>query len=107
MSQHPSSFQIDQKLSPELAKKLVPSLSPATEAIDRPAKKVERSGPAAALAGAALALLAGAAWYGWDYWTVERFEVSTENAYVKADKTTISPKFPATSARRWSAITSM
>ena len=44
------------------------------------------------LAGAAVALLAGAAWYGWDYWTVGRFLVSTDDAYVKADNTTIAPK---------------
>src|SRR6266436_4208915 len=44
------------------------------------------------LAGTAVALLAGAAWYGWDYWTVGRYLVSTDDAYVKADNTTIAPK---------------
>ena len=44
------------------------------------------------LAGAAVAALAGAADYGWQYWTVGRFEVSTDDAYVKADNTTIAPK---------------
>jgi membrane fusion protein (multidrug efflux system) len=44
------------------------------------------------LAGAAVAALSGALWYGWDYWTVGRFEVSTDDAYVKADNTTIAPK---------------
>jgi membrane fusion protein, multidrug efflux system len=93
MSQHSSSFQVDQKLSPELAEKLVPSLSPASEAIDPPAKTSRKVGlRQLLLAGAALAVLAGASWYGWDYWTVGRFEVSTDNAYVKADNTTISPK---------------
>jgi membrane fusion protein (multidrug efflux system) len=93
MSQHPSSFQVDQKLSPELAEKLVPSLSPANEAIDPSAKNVRKVGlRQLLLAGAALAVLAGASWYGWDYWAVGRFEVSTDNAYVKADNTTISPK---------------
>jgi membrane fusion protein (multidrug efflux system) len=43
-------------------------------------------------AGAALALLAGATWYGWDYWTVGRYLVSTDDAYVKADSTTVAPK---------------
>jgi membrane fusion protein (multidrug efflux system) len=42
--------------------------------------------------GAALAVLAGAAWYGWDYWTVGRYQVSTDDAYVRADSTTIAPK---------------
>ena len=29
---------------------------------------------------AALAVLAGAAWYGWDYWTVGQYLVSTDDA---------------------------
>jgi membrane fusion protein, multidrug efflux system len=44
------------------------------------------------LASAAVALLAGTGWYGWDYWKVGRFLVSTDDAYVKADNTTIAPK---------------
>src|SRR5205807_2215788 len=44
------------------------------------------------MAGAAIAVLAGAAWYGWDYWTVGQYLVSTDDAYVKADSTTIAPK---------------
>ncbi|WP_426409924.1 HlyD family secretion protein [Bradyrhizobium ganzhouense] len=44
------------------------------------------------LAGVAAAALAGAGWYGYDYWTVGRFLVSTDDAYVKADNTTIAPK---------------
>ncbi|MBR1221610.1 HlyD family secretion protein [Bradyrhizobium sp. U87765 SZCCT0131] len=44
------------------------------------------------LAGAAVALLAGGGWYGWDYWTTGRFLVSTDDAYVKADNTTVAPK---------------
>jgi membrane fusion protein (multidrug efflux system) len=43
-------------------------------------------------AGVAVAVLAGTADFGWYYWTVGRFEVSTEDAYVKADSTTIAPK---------------
>lgn len=44
------------------------------------------------LAGVAALTLAGASWYGYDYWTVGRFLVSTDDAYVKADNTTIAPK---------------
>jgi membrane fusion protein (multidrug efflux system) len=44
------------------------------------------------LAGAAVAVLGGASWYGYDYWTVGRYLVSTDDAYVKADNTTIAPK---------------
>src|ERR1700752_3131980 len=44
------------------------------------------------LVGVAAAALAGAGWYGYDYWTVGRFLVSPHDAYVKADNTTIAPK---------------
>jgi membrane fusion protein, multidrug efflux system len=44
------------------------------------------------MAGAAVAVLAGAVWYGWDYWTVGQYLVSTDDAYVKADNTTVAPK---------------
>jgi len=44
------------------------------------------------ITGAAVALLATASWYGWDYWSVGRFLVSTDDAYVKADNTTVAPK---------------
>jgi membrane fusion protein, multidrug efflux system len=41
---------------------------------------------------ASVLALAGAGQFGWDYWTVGRFQVSTDDAYVKADSTTIAPK---------------
>jgi len=41
---------------------------------------------------AAVAALAGAARYGWDYVTVGQYLVSTDDAYVKADSTTVAPK---------------
>ena len=44
------------------------------------------------LMGAAAIALAGASWYGYDYWTVGQYLVSTDDAYVKADNTTIAPK---------------
>jgi membrane fusion protein (multidrug efflux system) len=44
------------------------------------------------LVGASLFVLAGAGHLGWQYWTTGRFEVSTDDAYVKADSTTIAPK---------------
>src|SRR6185503_5068397 len=44
------------------------------------------------LMGAAVFALAGAGWYGYDYWTVGQYLVSTDDAYVKADNTTIAPK---------------
>lgn len=39
-----------------------------------------------------LALMAGAAWYGYDYWTTGRFMVSTDDAYIHGDIAVISPK---------------
>ncbi|SEO24519.1 HlyD family secretion protein [Bradyrhizobium sp. OK095] len=44
------------------------------------------------LMGMAAIALAGASWYGYDYWTVGQYLVSTDDAYVKADNTTIAPK---------------
>jgi membrane fusion protein (multidrug efflux system) len=39
-----------------------------------------------------MAAFAGASGYGWHYWTTGRFEVSTDDAYVRADSTIIAPK---------------
>ena len=44
------------------------------------------------MTGAALAVLVGTTWYGWDYWTVGQYLVSTDDAYVQADNTTVAPK---------------
>jgi membrane fusion protein (multidrug efflux system) len=46
----------------------------------------------ALLAGAAIIGLAAAGQFGWNYWTVGRFHVSTDDAYVQADTTVIAPK---------------
>ena len=46
----------------------------------------------AALALALLAGTAGGGWFGYDYWTYGRFLVSTDDAYVKADYTSVAPK---------------
>jgi membrane fusion protein (multidrug efflux system) len=94
MSRHSTAFEIE---SP------VPASDPATELLRDISNKPEVAAgvpPAAKkfnfrkalLTGAALAMLAGTAWYGWDYWTVGRFQVSTDDAYVKADNTTVAPK---------------
>jgi membrane fusion protein (multidrug efflux system) len=44
------------------------------------------------LIGAGLMAFAFAAYFGWQYWTVGRFEVSTDDAYVHAHSVLISPK---------------
>jgi membrane fusion protein, multidrug efflux system len=80
-------------VQPDTAQQLVPSASPAIEIANPPLKVVKKSGiRRVLLAGTGLALLAAASWYGWDYWTTGRFLVSTDDAYVKADNTTIAPK---------------
>ena len=44
------------------------------------------------VAAAALVFLVSSVYFGWQYWTTWRFEVSTDDAYVQADNTTIAPK---------------
>lgn len=41
-----------------------------------------------------LAILAGALAWGWSWWTVGRFEESTNNAYLAADTVTLAPRVP-------------
>ncbi len=45
-----------------------------------------------AMAAAALVVVVGGAVAGVHYWTVGRFQVSTDDAYVKADSTIVAPK---------------
>ncbi|MCP1853444.1 MULTISPECIES: HlyD family secretion protein [Bradyrhizobium] len=86
MSQHETSFKAESQVPAETARQLIAH----PEAARPPAAKGRLR--RLLLAGAALAVLSGGAWYGWDYWTVGRFQVSTDDAYVKADNTTIAPK---------------
>jgi len=89
MNSQSTSLPTVPQLSTEPAKELVPAAE-TTVLPQAPAKKgrIRR----VLLAGAAVALLATASWYGSDYWTIGRFLVSTDDAYVKADNTTIAPK---------------
>src|ERR1700760_2653055 len=93
MTRHTTDFEAEKAVPAETAQKLVPPPAPVTE-IAQPAPKAAKTGGfrKLLLAGAAVAALAGASWYGFDYWTVGRFLVSTDDAYVKADNTTIAPK---------------
>ncbi len=63
-----------------------------TEAAVKQPAAVKRRLRRALVVGAGLVALAGAAYFGWQYWTVGQFEVSTDDAYVQADNTTIAPK---------------
>ena len=56
-------------------------------------KKSPRSRLRKLLLGAAVVIGAGvASWFGYDYWTVGRFTVSTDDAYVQAYNTTLAAK---------------
>jgi membrane fusion protein, multidrug efflux system len=82
MTQHSTSFPNPQAV-PAAA---VPGLFPATP------KAGKINVRKLLMTGAAIAALAGAAWYGFDYWTVGQYLVSTDDAYVQADNTTVAPK---------------
>ena len=86
MSHHSTAFEVERPLP---AGDAVKDLLPGTHA---PAVIRKFNFRKALMAGAAVAVLAGAAWYGWDYWTVGQYLVSTDDAYVKADNTTVAPK---------------
>jgi membrane fusion protein (multidrug efflux system) len=95
MNQHSPTFEIERTVP---AGNVAPDL---LETLQKDAAKAAAPAPAVAkkfnlrkllMAGAAVAVLAGATWYGWDYWTVGQYLVSTDDAYVKADNTTIAPK---------------
>jgi membrane fusion protein, multidrug efflux system len=101
MTQHSTSFQREQQLPTETAQQLLARLDHNNEiAAKVPAAPVPAVQPFATkrpfrrilMATAAAVLLAGAVWGGDYYWTVGRFLVSTDDAYVKADNTTIAPK---------------
>jgi membrane fusion protein (multidrug efflux system) len=91
MSQHSTSFEAEREVAPDKVQQLLPK---AAQAAPEPPAAVPSSGrfKRILLAGAAVVALSAAGWYGWDYWTVGRFLVSTDDAYVKADNTTIAPK---------------
>jgi membrane fusion protein, multidrug efflux system len=96
MSRHSTSFEAERPAPAEVAQELLPAdnRDEAATPVPLAAAPIARKGAIRRflLAGTAVALLAGAAWYGWDYWTVGRYLVSTDDAYVKADNTTIAPK---------------
>jgi membrane fusion protein, multidrug efflux system len=87
MSEHKSEFVIKR---PVPADEAAPGLTEKLNAgAPHPATHVARR---ALLATVAVLGLAGASDFGWSYWTVGRFQVATDDAYVKADSTTIAPK---------------
>src|SRR5215472_16365327 len=93
MSHHSTNFEADQEVPAGSIEGLPTGDHNNVVAIAAPkARNIKGQLRRLLLAGAAVAVLSGAVWYGWDYWTVGRFLVSTDDAYVKADNTTIAPK---------------
>ncbi|WP_336488364.1 HlyD family secretion protein [Methylobacterium nigriterrae] len=77
------------RLSPASADaSLAMEASAETQAPTKPRKPLKRI----LMAAATVAALGVGGWYGHDYWTVGRFQVSTDDAYVQADNVTIAPK---------------
>jgi membrane fusion protein (multidrug efflux system) len=72
--------------------------APETPAVPAPVSAKARAAAALGanrkrlLMGAAAVLLLGAGWFGYDYATVGRFMVSTDDAYVRSDATTLAAK---------------
>ena len=90
MTQHQGEFTIERQIpAAEAAPGIAGRLQNPPEARPRRARRWMRK--ALLIAVSALAL-AGAGHFGWEYWTVGRFQVSTDDAYVQADNTTIAPK---------------
>src|SRR5215213_6628149 len=52
------------------------------------------------LGAAGLAILLGAAGYGYQWWVANRFVESTDDAYVGGDVTPIAPQVPVTDNQR-------
>jgi membrane fusion protein (multidrug efflux system) len=69
-----------------------PELLPSSPLIQAPPKKAGGRLRKLLFLSTGLVALAAAGQFGWQYWTVGRFEVSTDDAYVQADNTTIAPK---------------
>jgi membrane fusion protein, multidrug efflux system len=93
MTIHSTAFQAEQPARPIPAAEALLPVGLTDQAAKPPQAAVRKLNfRKLLLTGAALAVLAGAAWYGWDYFTVGQYLVSTDDAYVKADNTTIAPK---------------
>src|SRR6202165_4267430 len=96
MTRHSTAFEAERPVpAADAVQDLLPGRSDKTianEAAPAPAAVKKFNFRKALMTGAAIAVLAGAAWYGWDYVTVGQYLVSTDDAYVKADSTTVAPK---------------
>jgi membrane fusion protein, multidrug efflux system len=89
MSQHPGKFVAE---SPIPTHDAVPAMKVPPEPREAPPAPARSSFRKLLFVGASALALAGMSYFGWQYWTVGQFQVSTDDAYVQADNTTISPK---------------
>ena len=80
-----------EKARPEAEAPSPAALPAAPVVAETPARK-KRSARAVVLPIVALGLLGAGGWYGYQYWTDGRFMVTTDDAYVQADMTFMSPK---------------
>src|SRR5258708_8217796 len=90
MTRHSTAFEIESPVPAEATEALLPG--PAATAASAAPSTRKFNFRKALLTGAALAVVGGGGWYGWNYWDVGQYLVSTDDAYVKADNTTIAPK---------------
>ena len=91
MTHQPTAFEVDRPVPAGAAvKDLLPGAYDTKDMAPAPTRKLNIR--KLLLAGVAVVALSGAAHYGWDYWTVGQYLVSTDDAYVKADNTTVAPK---------------
>jgi membrane fusion protein (multidrug efflux system) len=67
----------------------LPAGAPAATATSAPPRG--RKGKLFMAGAAAIALVLGGS-YGWHWWTVGRFQETTDNAFLQADKVTVAPK---------------
>jgi len=98
MTSHSCSVTANRPISEEeaaqqgLARAAIPAADAPAQSPSAPPAAAKVVFKRALMAAAGAAAIALAAHYGWDYWSVGRFHVSTDDAYVQADTTTIAPK---------------
>jgi membrane fusion protein, multidrug efflux system len=93
MTQHSTAFEIDHPVPASDAEDLLQqALGGSSEPASTPAAKKRFNFRKVLMASAAAVVLAGGVWFGWNYLTVGQYLVSTDDAYVKADNTTVAPK---------------
>jgi membrane fusion protein (multidrug efflux system) len=80
------------------ARRDVPAIAPAVppdKQSEATQQSLSRRGRKVVILAVVLAIVASAAgWFGYRWWTVGRFMVSTDDAYVRADNTTLAAKVP-------------